>query len=302
MYDIIIVGGGVAGLTSAIYALRRGLNVALFEKLTVGGQTALIDKIENFPSYESVNGYDLVSKMYDQAVSLGLKVKYEEVVAVRQTEAYISITSTSGEYQTKTVIIATGATHKTLTNSTRFDGKGVHYCATCDGMFYRGKTVAVVGGTNIAMSDALYLSGLAKEVYVIAPQKKLFGQDVIMRALDKPNVHFMLSTKVEEIEGDKTVNAILVKNTLTEEMQTLAVDGVFVAIGTTPLSAFVGDLVNTVDGRIVVNANMATSRKGIFAAGDVLDKKLKQIVTACGEGATAAESAAEYIAKQYKTE
>lgn len=298
MLDIAIVGGGVAGLTASIYALRRGLKVLMFEKLAVGGQTALIDKIENFPSYESVNGYDLVSKMLEQATALGLQVKYEEIVAIKPAEAYIGITSTEAEYQTKTVIIATGATHKTLGFGSQYEGKGVHYCATCDGMFYKDKTVAVVGGTGIAMSDALYLSNLAKKVYVLVPQSKLLGQDVLMKALGKPNVHFIFSAKVEELFGDdKKVNGVLIKNKDGEKIR-LDVDGVFVAMGTTPLTGFVSDLVETVDGRIVTDKKMATSRKGIFAAGDVLDKKLKQIVTACGEGATAAESAAEYITKE----
>jgi len=300
MIDVAIVGGGVAGLTAAVYALRRGLNVVMFEKLTVGGQTALIDKIENFPSYESVNGFELVNKMYEQATALGLETKYEEIVAIKQADAYINITSTAGEYQTKTVIIATGATHKNLGLGSHYDGKGVHYCATCDGMFYKDKIVAVVGGTNIAMSDALYLSNLAKEVYVIVPQSKLFGQDVIMRTLNKPNVHFMFSSKIDELTGDKKINGITVKNSVTGETTSIAVDGVFVAIGTTPLSGFVSDLVETVDGRIVVDNTMATNKKGIYAAGDVLNKKLKQIVTACADGATAAESAAEYIAKELK--
>lgn len=301
MFDIAIVGGGVAGLTSAVYALRRGLNVVLFEKLAVGGQTALIEKIENFPSYESINGYDLVSKMLEQAVSLGLSVKYEEVVAIKPDRAYISINSTGGEYRTKTVIIATGATHKTLGLGEKYVGKGVHYCATCDGMFYKDKTVAVVGGTNIAMSDALYLSNLAKKVFVLVPQSRLLGQDVIMQTLGKPNVHFMFSSKVEELFGDdKKVSGVQVKNNEGESIR-LDVDGVFVAIGTTPLSGFVSDLVDTAEGRIIVDKNMATSRKGIFAAGDVLDKKLKQIVTACAEGAVAAESAAEYITKEFKS-
>ncbi|HRX13672.1 MAG TPA: FAD-dependent oxidoreductase [Eubacteriales bacterium] len=300
MIDVAIVGGGVAGLTAAVYALRRGLNVVMFEKLTVGGQTALIDKIENFPSYESVNGFELVNKMYEQATALGLETKYEEIVAIKQADAYINITSTAGEYQTKTVIIATGATHKNLGLGSQYDGKGVHYCATCDGMFYKDKIVAVVGGTNIAMSDALYLSNLAKEVYVIVPQSKLFGQDVIMRTLNKPNVHFMFSSKIDELTGDKKINGITVKNSVTGETTSIAVDGVFVAIGTTPLSGFVSDLVETVDGRIVVDNTMATNKKGIYAAGDVLNKKLKQIVTACADGATAAESAAEYIAKELK--
>lgn len=299
MIDIIIVGGGVAGLTASVYALRRGLNVVMFEKLTVGGQTALIDKIENFPSYSTVNGYDLVSKMYEQALSLGLTIKYEEVVSIKQSQAYTYIiNSSSNEYEAKAVIIATGATHKSLGLGEKYNGKGVHYCATCDGMFYKNKTVAVIGGNSIAMSDALYLSSLCKDVYVIVAGSKLFGQYVIMKTMNKPNIHFMFSTSVTELVGDsERVNALKLSNILTKETSSLNVDGVFVAIGTTPLTGFVSNLVKTEDGRIVVDKNMTTSQKGIFSAGDVTNQKLKQIVTACSDGAVAAESAAEYISK-----
>ena len=296
MKKIAIIGGGVAGMTAAIYALRANAEVTLFEQFGLGGLVATIDKIENYPSYKSVEGFQLASDMAAQAKALGLKVVRRRVVSLTKTGDEFTIVTDKGEYVFPSVVVATGTSHNKLGIEDAYVGRGVSYCATCDGNFYKNRPVAVVGGGNAAVKEALYLSDLCSVVHVIAPQAALSAEEVAVQNLvGKANVTVHYGASVSEICGDGAVASIKIfSNGVLSE---LAVDAVFVAIGAKPVTDFIRiDGVNMNRGYLTVDSRCETSVKGLFACGDVTDGPLKQIVTACSDGAKAGAFASAFAA------
>ena len=296
MKRIAIIGGGVAGLTAAIYALRANAEVTIFEQFGLGGLVATIDKIENYPSYKSVEGFQLASDMAAQAKALGLKTIRRRVVSLTKNGDEFTVTTDKGEYVFPSVVVATGTSHNKLGIEEAFVGRGVSYCATCDGNFYRGRPVAVVGGGNAAAREALYLSDLCSVVHVIVPQATFSAEEILADSVvRKANVVVHYGATVSEICGEDAVSSIKIFND--GSVSELAVDGVFVAIGAKPVTDFIRiDGVTMNKGYLTVDNRCETSVKGLFACGDVTDGPLKQIVVACAEGAKAGAFASAYAA------
>lgn len=294
MKKIAIIGGGVAGLTAAVYALRANAEVTMFEQFGLGGLVATIDKIENYPSYASVEGYKLASDMASQAKTLGLKVLRQKVLSLKKDELGFQIVTDKGEYTFPSVVIATGTAHNKLGIEGDYVGKGVSYCATCDGMFYRDCPVMVVGGGTQAVREALYLTDICSKVYVAVPQAQFSAEEMLVDTLlKKDNVEPLYNTTVAEITGENAVAGV--KIFTDKKTKQLAVNGVFVAIGAIPVTDFIHiDEVKKERGYIVVDGRCQTTIKGLFAAGDVTNGPLKQIVTACSDGAKAGSFSAAY--------
>ena len=297
IYDIIIIGGGPAGLSAAIYASRALKKTLIIEKSVFGGQITQASKVENYPGFEEVSGMDLGEKMADQAKKLGVENIYGEVTQIKKNEETFTVTVGQKEYLSKVVIYATGASPRKLhvDNETKLLGAGISYCATCDGAFFKEKTVCVIGGGNTAIDDALYLANLCKKVYVIHRRDSFRGEPVKVSLLkEKENVEFILNATVKSVDGENFVESI----TLLENMQErkIKVDGVFVAIGHVPntqlLEAFVP---LTPNGYIITNYDLETSVAGFYAAGDVREKKVRQLTTATNDGTIAAIMACEYL-------
>ena len=297
MKQIAILGGGVAGLTAAVYALRANAEVTLFEQYGLGGLTATIAEIQNYPSYKSIEGWQLADSMAQQAKALGLKTVRSRVLSLTKNGNGFTVTTEKGEFVFPSVIVATGTAHNKLGFEAPYVGKGVSYCATCDGNFYKNLPVAVVGGGNPAVREALYLSDLCKTVYVIVPQAAFSAEErAVCDLLHKQNVVTLFNSQVSAITCDETVSAIDVfdgKNT-----QKLAVNGLFVAIGAVPVTDFINiEGLDKQNGYLVVDGKAETSVEGLFAAGDVTFGTLKQIVTACADGAKAGTFASAYASK-----
>ena len=295
IYDIIIIGGGPCGYTAALYGARAGLDVLLFEKLFQGGQMTLTGEIDNYPGFdEGIDGYTLSEKMKNSAERFGSKTKYEEVIGIKLTDSVKEIDTTAGIYYSRTVIISTGAYPRELglRSEERFKGKGIHYCAHCDGGFYKGKTVSIIGGGNSAVTDALYLSNLADKIYLVHRRDRLTAEKVYTDSLcTKPNVEFLFGRTVSDIIGSSKFEGVMLDNG-----QAVLCDGVFVSIGRKPATEFLqGELSLDKSGYIIADETTKTSVPGIFAAGDVRTKLLRQIVTATADGAVAAHMAQEYI-------
>ena len=294
MKNIAIIGGGVAGLSAAIYALRANAQVTMFEQYGLGGLVATIDKIENYPSYPSIDGFELANNMVMQAKQLGLKVVRRKVLSLTKDQDDFVVTTDKDSYTFTAVIVATGTSHNKLGIESDFVGKGVSYCATCDGNFYRNMPVAVVGNGKQAVREATYLADLCSLVHLIVPESQLNAE---ARAIDdllaKTNVQIMYNATVSEIVCADTVSAIKVfaNNSLSQ----IEVNGVFVAIGAKPITDFINiEGVEKQKGYLVVDDKCQTSVQGLFAAGDVTNGPLKQIVTSCGDGAKAAVFACAY--------
>lgn len=294
MKRIAVIGGGVAGLSAAVYALRSGAEVTVFEQFGLGGLVATIDKIENYPSHTSIEGWKLASDMASQAKALGLKTVRQKVLSLTKGDSGFAITTDKGEYVFPSVVVATGTSHNKLGIEGNFVGKGVSYCATCDGAFYRNRSVMVVGGGNPAVSEATYLADLCSTVYVAVAQSQFTAYEKAVDALlAKCNVKVLYNTTVAEILGDELVSSVRVfSNGVVDE---IAVDGVFVAIGAMPVTDFIHiDGIEMQRGYIVVDGRCQTSVVGLFAAGDVTNGPLKQIVTACSNGAIAGTFSSAY--------
>ena len=298
-FDVIIIGGGPGGYTAALYTARAGLSTVVFEKLSPGGQMALTSQIDNYPGMIGIDGFELGMKMQAGAEEFGAQTRWEEVLEVSLREDVKKVRTDSGSYTAKVVILATGANPKTLgvEGEAELTGRGVHYCAHCDGMFYRGKTVLVVGGGNSAAADALHLARIAKKVIVVHRRDALKATKIYHEPLSQAeNLEFRWNSTVSGLLGDGKLTGVTLKNVITGEEEALDCDGVFVSIGRNPAAELVADQLE-LDGAGYVDADETTRTglPGVFAVGDVRSKALRQVVTAVADGAVAAHHAEEYI-------
>ena len=299
VYDLVIVGGGPAGFTAALYGARAGRSVLVLEKMAPGGQMAMTENIENYPGFDRIDGLTLAEKMKSAAEAAGAHTRMAEVTAMQLEGTKKTVTTTEGDVTAHAVVLAMGAVPRTLgvTEEEEMRGRGVSYCATCDGNFFRGKTVAVVGGGNSAAEDALYLSKLCKQVYVIHRRDTLRASRTEASRLEQAeNVTFLWNKQVTALQHDFKLTGVTLRDTQTGEESNLACDGLFVAIGRQPDTALVQDrLACTPECYLVADETTRTSIPGVFAAGDVRQKPLRQIVTAAADGAVAAHFAQQYL-------
>lgn len=300
MHDLIIIGAGPAGLTSAIYAGRARLKTLVLEKLGVGGQISLTETIENFPGFpEGINSFDLIEKFKKQAQVFGVEIKMEEALELDIKEKIKSIKTQEQVYQTKSLILATGAQPKKLDipGEKEFSNKGVSYCATCDGPFFKNKEIVVVGGGDAALEEALYLTRFAKKVIILHRRDKLRAAKILEeRAKENPKIEFVLESIPLEILGQNSVTGIKIKNVKNNQEFILNCEGIFIFIGFKPNTDFLKNIVKLdEEGYIITDENLTTSKDGIFACGDCRRRPFKQIVTACSEGALALHSVVKYL-------
>ncbi|MCD6321700.1 MAG: thioredoxin-disulfide reductase [Clostridiales bacterium] len=302
MYDVIIVGGGPAGFTAALYSARANLKTLLIERYFAGGQMSTTDVMENYPGFEEpINGIELAMRMENQAKKFGTEVISEEVVDLDLDDEIKIVKTTNGEYRCKTVILGMGGSPRKLglPSENNLMGRGISYCATCDGSFYRDMDVAVIGGGDTAVEDANYLSRLCKKVYLVHRRDELRATKTLQDDVFKNSkVEIVWDSVPESINGDMSVESINVKNKKTGDVRTLEVSGVFVAIGSNPNTELIKDkLKMSESGYIVTSEDMQTSIAGVFACGDIRDKLLRQVVTAAADGAIAAYAAEKYIGR-----
>jgi len=300
IYDLVIIGGGPAGYTAALYAARAGLDSVLIEKLSAGGQMALTGEIDNYPGFEEgIDGLTLGFKMQQGAERFGAKTEYAEVESVDFSGKIKKIETTAGAFFAKTVIVSTGANPRELglPNEAELIGKGVHYCAHCDGRFYKNKTVIVVGGGNSAAADALYLSRLAQKVIVVHRRNELRATKIYHEPLLKAeNVEFLWDSSVIGLLAEERIKGAKIKNLKTGEEKEILCDGIFISIGRKPATEFLnGALELDQGGYIIADESTKTNIEGVYAVGDVRSKVLRQIVTAVADGAVAVHYAEEYL-------
>lgn len=297
MHDLIIIGSGPAGFTAAIYALRAKLDTLMLEKTGPGGQIALSDVIENYPGYEEISGLDLMEKFEKHAKKFGLVSELAEVTGITDAGTHKIIETATGKYEAKAVILASGAKPRKLgvPGEKEYTGRGVSYCATCDGFFFRGKDVALVGGGDTAVKEAQFLTKMVDKVYLVHRRDALRAEKILQeRALANPKIEFVWNSVATEIQGDGTVSAVAVKHVSTGEARQLPVQGAFIFVGILPNTEFI-DVAKDDGGFIVTDARGATSMPGVFAAGDCRVTPLRQVATAVGDAAIAATSAEEFI-------
>ena len=301
MYDIIVVGAGPAGLTAAIYARRADKSVLVLDKGMFGGQMTFSPKIENYPGYDQISGNELAEKLVSQAIALGAEIDMCEVTGVRKEGSLFCVSDGNEDFLASTVILATGSRHRLLgiEREADFIGDGISFCAVCDGAFYAGKTVAVIGGGNSALQEAIMLSDICEKVFVVQNLDVLTGEEKLANILyARDNVEIICSNVVESITGEENFTGIIIKNTATGDKTRLDLDGMFVAIGQVPENEAYKELVTLSDrGYIVSDENCLTDTEGLFVAGDCRTKNIRQIATACGDGATAALAACRYLDK-----
>jgi len=303
-WDLVIIGGGPAGMTAAIYGARYGLKTLLLESAVLGGAQATSPGIENYPGFTFISGMDLADRMKEQVKKAGATIKeIAEVSSVKKSKKGFDVETRRGTFHAKAIVFATGGGHRKLKvpGEEEFTGRGVSYCATCDGPLFRGKTVAVVGGGNTAVTEALYLAELTGKTYLIHRRNELRAEKALQNQIFESSVEILWDTIVKEIRGDQVVKSLLLENVKTKEQRKLEVDGVFIALGVEPLSQLAKDLgVETNDyGEIKVDKLQRTNIPGVYAAGDVTDT-MKQIVVAAAGGAIAADSAYKFIRQQEK--
>mgnify|MGYP000803482323 CR=1 FL=1 len=302
VYDMLVVGGGPGGYTAALYAARAGLDTIVLEKLSAGGQMALTEQIDNYPGFENgIDGFSLAEKMQKQAERFGARSEYAEVLRMDLTAVPKLVETSEGIFRGKTVVLATGADPRTLgvAGETELLGRGVAYCAACDGMFYKGKTVVVVGGGNSAAADALTLSRIAKKVYLIHRRDSLRATKVYHEPLmNAPNVEFCWNSTVSALLHESRLTGLRLKDVNTSAERELACDGVFISVGRAPATElFQSELALDKSGYIIADESTRTNLPGVFAVGDVRTKALRQVVTAVSDGAVAVHYAEEYLAE-----
>lgn len=305
VYDMIIVGGGPGGYTSALYAARARFNVLVLEKFSAGGQMALTHQIDNYPGFEDgIDGFSLADKMKKQAERFGARSENAEVIKVNLTVNPKEIETAKGTFLSKTVLLASGANPRELgvDKETELIGRGVAYCASCDGMFYRGKTVVVVGGGNTAAADAILLSRIAKKVIIVHRRDTLKATRIYHEHLmNAENVEFKWDSTVTELLYEDKITGVKIKNVKTGEESIIDCDGVFVSVGRKPATDFLGSQLDLDEnGYIIADETTKTSIPGVYAVGDIRTKQLRQVVTAVSDGAMAVHSAEEYLAEEHK--
>ena len=298
MYDIIIIGGGPAGLTAALYACRANKSVLVIEKASFGGQITYSPRVENIPGFLDVTGNEFAEKLVEQVLAQNTEVECAQVLKITDNGEFKTVLTDSGEFTSKAVIVATGAKHRLLglEREEEFIGEGISFCAVCDGAFYENKTVAVIGGGNSALQEAILLSDLAQKVYVVQNLDFFTGEEKLVNQLkSKDNVEIILGTVVESILGNEEFEGIVIRNNSNETSE-LKLDGMFVAIGLVPQNEEFSDLINLDErGYVAAGEDCRTNANGIFVAGDCRTKSIRQVTTAVGDGAVAALAACEYI-------
>lgn len=292
MYDVAILGAGPAGLSAGIYCARGGLSVAIVEKSSAGGQASTAHEIQNYPGIKSIGGFDLAYAMLEQCQSFGCDFVFDSPVSYALEGDVKRIEFASQTLEAKNVIIATGAHSRPLgtPREKEFTGKGISYCATCDGMFFKNKTVAVIGGGNTAAADALYLEKIAKKVYLVHRRNALRADDILAKRLENSTVEVLWDSVVSSLDGEDMLTQITLKNVKTDALSPRSVDGVFVAIGQIPNAEEFDTLKKDGAGYIITDENMRTNISGVYAVGDVRHKSLRQVVTACADGAIASDT------------
>lgn len=298
LYDLIIIGAGPAGLNAAIYASRAGLKVGIVEKDAPGGKMVKTDKIENYLGSVVINGADLSMSMFNHATSFGAEYLYGDVQKVSKKSDIFEIECIDEVFKSKSVIVATGTKERQLgiPGEVEFYGRGVSYCAICDGGLYKGKDVVVIGGGNSALQESLYLSKLVNKVYLVHRRDEFRGEEYLVEKIkQQPNIELVLNSIPTSINGDKKVNEVVVKDVLTLETRLLLVDAVFPFIGFDPVTNFMDKSLLDEKGYLITDEKLHTPLVGLFAAGDVINKDLRQIITAASDGAIAATEAAHYI-------
>lgn len=299
MYDIIVIGGGPAGMTAAIYARRAAKSVLVLEAIACGGQIINTPDIENYPVEAHISGFDFSNRVHQQAKDLGAEFIFEKAVGIREENGFKTVVTAKNTYQAKAVILATGSENRKLglEDEDRLTGRGISYCATCDGNFYRNKTVAVVGGGNTALEDALYLADLAKQVYLIHRRDSFRGEEAsASRLKERENVEIIYNANVTRLLSEKRLKAIEVTDKNDGSIRTIELNGLFIAVGRVPENQNFASLVDLDDaGYVIAGEDCRTNADGIFVAGDNRTKLLRQLVTATADGAMAATEAVKYV-------
>ena len=299
MYDVIVIGAGTAGMTAGIYARRAGKKVLIIEEKSYGGQIINTPEVENYPGISKVSGFTFANNLYNQTRELGAEFKFEEVMKIQNNSDYKVVVTNKTKYQGKTVIIATGAKNRPLgvNNEDKLTGAGVSYCATCDGAFFKGKDVAVVGGGNTALEDAMFLSDYCNLVYVIHRRNEFRGEKGLADILkEKSNVKFVFDSVVKSIKGEQSVEGLEILNVKKNTLSEIKIQGVFIAIGQMPDNEKISDIVELDDkGYIKADETCTTNTEGVFVAGDCRTKQIRQLTTAASDGAVAALAACSYI-------
>jgi len=299
MKDLVIIGSGPGGMSAAIYAIRSGMDFIILEKGAPGGQILNTSDVENYPGFiEPVAGFELADKMHDQCKRLGAEFKNSEALGIKKENGVFKIETSDGILESKTVIAVTGSSNRKLSvpGEAEFTGRGVSYCATCDGAFYRGKTVAAVGGGNAALEEAIFLTRFAEKVYLIHRRDKFRADHIVIeRVKSNPKIEIIYDSVIEKINGAEKVTSASILNKKTESKSELKLDGVFIFIGYNPNNKILPKEILNEWGEAEVDMNMQTSIEGLFAAGDIRSGSKKQILMACADGATAAMSAYEYL-------
>lgn len=301
MYDIIIVGAGPAGLTAGIYARRSNKNVLILEANTFGGQIVNTLDIENYPGYEHISGFDFANKLYNQTKNLGAEIKFERVIEIKNNDEYKEVVTNKESYKCKAIILATGVEKRTLglENEKELVGKGVSYCATCDGAFFKNKDVAIIGGENVALEDSIYLSNIVNKVYLIYKKEQFKADSTLVEKVKSiNNIEILLNTNIKSINGNNMVEGITIIDKDNNEKD-INVSGLFIAIGRIPENENFRKIIDMNElGYIIGDEECHTNVEGIFVAGDTRVKKLRQLVTATNDGAIAATEAIKYINKK----
>lgn len=295
MYDIIIIGCGPAGMTAGVYAARANKKVLILEKESIGGQMSSAPLIENYPGYQSISGSELANNMFEQVSALDVDFELEEVLEIKDGEVKTVVTDCN-EYKTKTVIIATGSKYRLLglDNEANLIGNGIHFCTACDGIFFKDKIVAIIGGGNSAVINALTMSDICKKVYVIQNMPNLTCESILEDNLkEKNNVEIIVSSTVEKILGEDSLESIIINNNGTNEE--IKLDGMFISIGLIPQSDFVKNILNINKFGYIESNNCVTNIPGVFVAGDCRDKSFRQVTISTGDGTVAAIEAINYL-------